>query len=109
MTGFLLGALFVDKGEFVFIDEVDFATEEWFDAVLFGLFEKTGQAIEDTVVGNREGFHAEFGGAGAEFICAGASVEQAVVRMDVEVDEFRIFGQHLGLACLSGECCKSLF
>ena len=52
MVGFLLGAQLVDSGEFRFVDEVDFTTEQGLDAVFFCLLKEARQAVEHTVVGD---------------------------------------------------------
>ena len=94
MVGFLGGALFLGLAELVFKDEVDLAAEKGLDVVFFGLFEEIGEAVEDAVVGNGEGLHAEFGGSLAEAVGAGASVQQAMVRVDVQMNEFSVFLWH---------------
>ena len=63
MARFLFGALFIAIGELIFVNQINFAAEQWFDAVFFGLFEEARQSVEHPVVGDGEGFHAEFGGA----------------------------------------------
>ena len=50
MAGFLLGAQLVDSGEFLFVDEVDFAAEQGLDTVFFCLLKEARQAVEHTVV-----------------------------------------------------------
>ncbi len=94
VPGFLLGAAFVAVGQLVLVDEVDLAAEEGLDAVFVGLFEEGGEAVEDAVVGDGEGLHAQFGGPLAEPVRACAPVQQAVVGVDVKVDEFGVFGGH---------------
>ena len=59
VVGLLLGAQFVDRGELLFVDEIDFTTKQRLDAVLLGLLEKAGQAVEHAVVGNRQGLHSQ--------------------------------------------------
>ena len=94
MAGFLLGALLVDRGQLVFIDEVDFAAEKGLDAVLFRLFEKASQPVEHPVVGDGERLHSQFLCSLAELVHTATTIQQTMVCMNVEVDEFGIFFWH---------------
>ena len=83
VAGLLLGAQLIDFGKFFFVNEINFTAEQGFNAVFFGLFEEAGQAVEDTVVGDGQGLHAQFCGARAKSIYAGTTIQQTVVSMDV--------------------------
>lgn len=75
-------------GHFVVVDEVDFAADEGFDVVGFGGFVEVDGAEEVAVVGEGKGWHAELVGPVAEGVEAAAAIEEAVVGVDVEVDEW---------------------
>ena len=61
------------------------------------------------MIGERHRAHAELGGAVHQTIDAAAAVEQAVVRVDVEMDEIFVGGRHAEskqaacAECASGE------
>ena len=59
----------------------------------FRLFKKAGEPVEHPVIGDREGFHAELAGPLAEPVGPAATVQQTVVRMDMEVDELSYLSQ----------------
>ncbi len=95
MVGLLFCAFFFCFSQLVFENEVDLATKEGLNAVFFSLLEEAGEAIEYSVVGNGQCFHAEFGSTLAEAVRARASIKQAVVCVDVQVNEFAVFLRHL--------------
>ena len=90
----LLGAQFIDCGELLFVDEIDFTTEQRLNAVLLGLLEKAGQPVEHAVVGDRQRLHAELCRTRAELVRTRATIQQTVVSVDVKVDEFAVFFGH---------------
>jgi hypothetical protein len=62
--------------------------------MFFCLLEEASQSVEHPVVGDRERFHPEFRCTGTELICPATTIQQTVVCMDVQVDEFGIFSRH---------------
>ena len=94
VMGLLLGAQFVDRGELLLVNEIDFAAEQGLNPVLLGLLEKAGKSVEHAVVGDRERLHPELRGTRAELIRPRATIQQTVVSVDVEVDEFAVFFGH---------------
>jgi hypothetical protein len=69
------------------LDEVEFAADEGLDAGVLGGLVELDRAVEIAMVGQRERGHAEFLGAAHETIDPAGAIEQAVVGVDVEVDE----------------------
>jgi hypothetical protein len=69
------------------LGEVEFAADERFDALGLGLVVELDRAVEIAVVREGQGLHAEGGGAVHQAVDAAGAVEQAVVAMDVEMDE----------------------
>ena len=111
VAGLLFGALLVHRGQLVLVNEVDLAAEERLDAVLLRLLEEAREPVEDAVVGDGERLHPQLRRPLAELIRPAAPVQQTVVSMDVEVDEFGIFGGH-GMARLRpqfGNASRSYF
>ena len=84
-------AVFFEAGGF---DEVEFAADERLDALGLGLVVELDRAVEIAVVGEGEGAHAELGGAIHQPVDAAAAIEQAVVGVDVEMDEILVGGRH---------------
>jgi hypothetical protein len=84
-------AVFFETGS---LDEVKFAADERFDTFRLGGVIEIDGAKEIPVVGEGEGRHAEGHGAVHEAVDAAGSVQQAVVRMDVEMDKVLISGRH---------------
>ena len=62
--------------------------------MFFGLLEEAGQPVEHPVVGDRKRLHPQFRRAGTKLICPATTIQQTVVCMDVQVDEFGIFCRH---------------
>ncbi len=67
--------------------EIDFTTQDGFDAGFFaGLIEIDG-AVEVAVIGHGDGRHAEFGCAGSKFLGADHAIEKRVGGVKMEMDE----------------------
>ena len=66
--------------------------------MFFGLLEEAGEAVEDAVIRNGECLLFPSSDTLAEAVGAGASVQQAMIRMDVRVDKFSVFLRHLLLS-----------
>jgi len=67
--------------------DVEFATDEGFEVGGFRGVKKLDRAEEIAVISQGYGGHAELFGAGHETVDFAGAVQQAVVGMDVEVDE----------------------
>jgi hypothetical protein len=84
-------AVFLEAGR---LNEVELATDERFDAFGFGGIVEVDGAKKVSVVGEREGGHAEGNCPVHQAINAASAVEQTVVRMNVEMDEIQVGGRH---------------
>src|SRR5690606_2595409 len=83
-TLFVGAAVFFQTGGF---NEIEFAADERFDAGFLRSVVELDGTVEITVVGEGEGLHAELGGALHEPVDAAGAIEEAVVGVDVEMDE----------------------
>ena len=63
--------------------EVELAAEDRLDPLLVALLVEVDQAVQRTVVGDRERRHAELDGLGDELLDAGRAVEHRIFRVDV--------------------------
>ena len=89
---FVVGAaLFFEARRF---DEVEFATDKRLDALGLGLLVKLDRAVEIPVVGQGHRAHPQIDRAIHQAIDPAAAVEQAVVAVDVEMDEVFVDGRH---------------
>ena len=86
-------AVFLEAGGF---DEVELAADDGLDALGLGGVVELDRAVEIAVVGKGEGGHAEFHGPVHEPVDAAGAIEEAVVAVDVEMDEIFISGRHGG-------------
>ena len=84
---------FFEAGTF---DDIDLASDEWLDAFAFGGIVELDCAKHVAVVGKSQGFHAHVTCTLHKTINTAGAVEQAVVGVDVEVDEVRIGERHIG-------------
>lgn len=67
--------------------EIDFTTQDRFDASFFtGLIEIDG-AVEIAMIGHGDGRHAEFGCAGGKFLGADHAIEKRVGGVKMEMDK----------------------
>src|SRR5690606_15664998 len=67
--------------------EVEFASDQRLDAPGLRLVVELDRAIEIPMVGQRHGAHPELGRALDQAVDAAAAIQQAVVRMDMKVNE----------------------
>lgn len=74
-------------------DEVEFAANQGLDALGLGLVVELDRAKEIAVVGDGQRAHSQFGGPVHQPVDSAAAVEQAVVRVDVEMDEIFVDGR----------------
>jgi hypothetical protein len=77
-------------------DEVELAADERLDALGLGGVVELDRAVEIAVIGEGDGGHAELDRAVHQPVDPAAAVEQAVVGVDVEVDEVFVGGRHGG-------------
>ena len=75
-------------------DEVEFAADDRLDAFGLGGVVELDRAVKIAVVGERESLHPQLRRAIHQPVDPARAVEQAVVGMDVEVDEILIGGRH---------------
>jgi len=87
-------ASFFPGGVSVGVD-IDFAPDDRLDPRRRALIVKLDRPVHRAVIRHRDGGHAELDGLGREVAAADGAVEQAVLRMDVQVDKFS--GHVLGI------------
>ena len=75
------------------LGEVDFAADQRLDAAGLRLEVEVDRPEKIPVVGERQRLHAQPGGAVHQAVDAAGAVEQAVVRVDVEMDEIGVGGR----------------
>ena len=73
--------------------QVKFAADERLQALGLGRAVEFDRAVEVAVVGQREGGHAERGGPVHQPVDPAGSIQQAVVAVDVEMDEIFVGGR----------------
>ena len=76
------------------LDEIDFAADERLHAFGFGGVEKIDRPEQHAVVGQRHGGLAQLRHAADQAVDAAGAVEQAVVAVDMQVDEILVGGCH---------------
>jgi hypothetical protein len=86
--------LFVGLLEARLLSDVGLDAEQRFDAFLLARLVEGDRAKEVAVVRQRDGFLAVLGGALGEVFDPAGAVEQAVVAVDVQMDEVRCAGAH---------------
>ena len=64
--------------------------------MFLGLFEEAGQAVEYTVIGDRQGLHSKLRRPCAELVRARTAVQQTVVGMDMQMNKLLVFFTHGG-------------
>ena len=84
-------AVFLEAGGF---NEVEFAADDRLDALGLGGVVELDRTVKIAVVGEREGLHPQLRRAIHQPVDPARAVEEAVVGMDVEVDEILIGGRH---------------
>ncbi len=88
MVGLARSWIVVGSGGFfgeVFIDQIDFASDDGFDAFAFGGFLEVDRAVHRAVVRHGDCRHIHFGDAAHEVFDADGTVEHAVGGVHVQV------------------------
>ena len=79
----------------VFAD-IDLGTDDWFDAVLFGMHVEFDRPVQSGCVGERESGHFEFLGALEQVVDFGQGSQERVVGVGVEVSKHTFKIQNKG-------------
>ena len=74
--------------------EVEFAADERLEALGLGLVVELDRAVQIPMVGEGEGLHPQPGGAVHQAVDTASAVQQAVVAVDMEMDEIGVGGRH---------------